>query len=93
MLWNALVLHARWDGMIKDRGLAVLAVLGNITVSWSWFGVNELGVGLHSYGFTEGVMLALGLFCGSQLLIVPATVLFNPVAKRIVGQFNCWLVN
>ena len=72
VLWNALVLHARWDGMIKDRGLAVLAVLGNITVSWSWFGVNELGVGLHSYGFTEGVMLALGLFCGSQLLIAAA---------------------
>ena len=58
--------------MIKDRGLAVLAVLGNITVSWSWFGVNELGVGLHSYGFTEGVMLALGLFCVTQLLIAGA---------------------
>jgi len=72
VLWNALVLHARWDGMIKDRGLAVLAVLGNITVSWSWFGVNELGVGLHSYGFTEGVMMYLGIFCGSQLLIAGA---------------------
>jgi ABC-type transport system involved in cytochrome c biogenesis permease subunit len=72
VLWNALVLHARWGGMIKDRGLAVLAVLGNITVSWSWFGVNELGVGLHSYGFTEGVMLALGIFCLSQLAIAAA---------------------
>jgi ABC-type transport system involved in cytochrome c biogenesis permease subunit len=69
VLWNALVLHARWDGLVKDRGLAVLAVLGNIAVSWSWFGVNELGVGLHSYGFTEGVLLTLGLFCMSQLLI------------------------
>jgi ABC-type transport system involved in cytochrome c biogenesis permease subunit len=69
VLWNALVLHARWDGLVKDRGLAVLAVLGNIAVSWSWFGVNELGVGLHSYGFTEGVLLTLGLFCLSQLLI------------------------
>jgi Na+-transporting NADH:ubiquinone oxidoreductase subunit NqrE len=58
--------------MIKDRGLAVLAVLGNITVSWSWFGVNELGVGLHSYGFTEGVMFALGIFCVSQLAIAAA---------------------
>jgi len=69
VLWNALVLHARWDGMVKDRGLAVLAVLGNICVSWSWFGVNELGVGLHSYGFTEGVLFTLGLFCLSQLVI------------------------
>ena len=23
VLWNALVLHARWGGMVKDRGLAV----------------------------------------------------------------------
>jgi ABC-type transport system involved in cytochrome c biogenesis permease subunit len=69
VLWNALVLHARWDGMVKDRGVAVLAVLGNIVVGWSWFGVNELGVGLHSYGFTEGVLFTLGLFSLSQLLI------------------------
>jgi len=69
VLWNALVLHARWDGMVKDRGLAVLAVLGNVAVSWSWFGVNELGVGLHSYGFTEGVLLMLSLFCITQLIV------------------------
>lgn len=69
VLWNALVLHARWDGMVKDRGMAVLAVLGNICVSWSWFGVNQLSVGLHSYGFTEGIALALVTFVGSQLLI------------------------
>ncbi len=70
VLWNALVLHARWGGIVKDKGLAVLAVAGNIAVSWSWFGVNELGIGLHSYGVTEGVMFMLFLFWVSQLLIV-----------------------
>lgn len=70
VLWNALVLHARWDGWIKDRGLAVMSIVGNIVTSWSWFGVNELGVGLHSYGFTEGVLLALGLFVLSQLVVI-----------------------
>ncbi len=70
VLWNALVLHARWGGLAKERGLAALAVAGNIAVSWSWFGVNELGIGLHSYGFTEGVLPNLALFCGSQLLII-----------------------
>ncbi len=70
VLWNALVLHARWGGMVKDRGLAVLAVGGNIVTSWSWFGVNLLGVGLHSYGFQEGVGLALVLFCASQLALI-----------------------
>jgi ABC-type transport system involved in cytochrome c biogenesis permease subunit len=70
VLWNALVLHARWDKMIADRGLAILAIGGNIVTSWSWFGVNELGIGLHSYGFTEGVLLALMVFVGSQLLLM-----------------------
>jgi ABC-type transport system involved in cytochrome c biogenesis permease subunit len=70
VLWNALVLHARWDGMVKDKGLAALAVAGNIAVSWSWFGVNQLGAGLHSYGFTEGVALALALFVVSQVAVV-----------------------
>ncbi len=50
VLWNALVLHARWGGLVKGRGLANLVVIGNIVVSWSYFGVNELGVGLHAYG-------------------------------------------
>ena len=70
VLWNAMVLHARGGSLIKDRGLAILAVAGNIAVSWSWFGVNELGIGLHSYGFTEGALRALGLFVVSQLAIV-----------------------
>jgi ABC-type transport system involved in cytochrome c biogenesis permease subunit len=70
VLWNALVLHARWDGMVKERGLAVLAIVGNITVSWSMFGVNELGVGMHSYGFTEGVTLTLVVFVAAQLAVV-----------------------
>ena len=70
VLWNALVLHARWDGMARERGLALLAVVGNIVTAWSWFGVNELGVGLHSYGFTEGVLAALFWFGVSQLAVI-----------------------
>jgi ABC-type transport system involved in cytochrome c biogenesis permease subunit len=70
VLWNALILHARWGKMIADRGLAVLAVGGNIVTSWSFFGVNQLGIGLHSYGFTSGVALALDLFAVSQLALI-----------------------
>ena len=29
VLWNALVLHARWGAMVKDRGLAVLSIVGS----------------------------------------------------------------
>jgi len=50
VLVNAMLLHARWCGWVKERGIAALAVFGNIVVVWSWFAVNELNVGLHSYG-------------------------------------------
>jgi hypothetical protein len=72
VLWNALVLHARWDGLAKERGLAVLAVVGNMVTSWSWFGVNELNVGLHSYGFTEGVLMWLGISNLAFLAVIVA---------------------
>jgi ABC-type transport system involved in cytochrome c biogenesis permease subunit len=54
VIWNALILHARWAGLIKSRGVATLVVLGNIIVVWSWFATNELGIGLHAYGASEG---------------------------------------
>jgi ABC-type transport system involved in cytochrome c biogenesis permease subunit len=75
VLWNALVLHARWGGMVRERGMAALCVLGNIVVSWSFFGVNELGVGLHAYGLTEGRIRWLALFAVSQLAITALALL------------------
>ena len=53
VIWNAIILHARWGGLVRQRGLMVMAVFGNVVTSWSWFGVNMLGIGLHSYGFME----------------------------------------
>jgi hypothetical protein len=70
VLWNALVLHARWDGMVKERGMAVLAIFGSVVTGWSYFGVNELKVGLHSYGFTEGVLFWLGMFVAAQMALI-----------------------
>ena len=67
VIWNAIILHARWGGLVKQRGLMCLAVFGNIVTSWSWFGVNMLGVGLHSYGFMESTFWWLILFVVSQL--------------------------
>jgi hypothetical protein len=55
VIWNTLVLHARWAGIIKQRGMAVLAVVGIMVTTWSWFGTNQLGVGLHAYGFSKSL--------------------------------------
>jgi ABC-type transport system involved in cytochrome c biogenesis permease subunit len=70
VLWNATILHARWGGLVRERGLMNLAVIGNIVTSWSWFGVNMLGIGLHSYGFTDAAFKWLMLFIGTQLAII-----------------------
>lgn len=70
VLWNAAVLHARWGGMIRRRGLMVMAIFGNIVTSFSWFGVNMLGVGLHSYGFMEKAFVWLVVFIASQLALM-----------------------
>ena len=67
VLWNALILHLRWGGIIRERGLVTCAIFGNIVTAWSWFGVNMLGIGLHSYGFTEAAFKWLMLFVVSQL--------------------------
>ena len=79
VIWNAIILHARWGGMIKQRGLMALAVGGNIVTGWSWFGTNMLGVGLHSYGFTDAAFIALTSFAISQLVLIAIT--FVPQAK------------
>ncbi len=70
VLWNAIILHARWGGLARTRGIMALAVFGNIVTSWSWFGTNMLGVGLHSYGFMDAAFWALIGFVTSQLLII-----------------------
>ena len=70
VLWNALILHARWGGMIRERGLVAMAIFGNIITSFSWFGVNMLGIGLHSYGFMDKAFPWLVGFDISQLVLL-----------------------
>ena len=70
VIWNALILHARWGGMVKQRGMAVLAVVGNMVTGWSWFGTNQLGVGLHAYGFNNTLATGLVIFWASQMAAI-----------------------
>jgi ABC-type transport system involved in cytochrome c biogenesis permease subunit len=70
VLWCAITLHARWGGFIRRRGLMMMAIFGNIVTSFSWFGVNMLGVGLHSYGFMQKAFPWLLGFMISQLTLI-----------------------
>lgn len=79
VIWNAIILHARWGGIARTRGIMALAIFGNIVTSWSWFGTNMLGVGLHSYGFMDQAFVALVLFVATQLALI--AVAYLPAAK------------
>ena len=70
VLWCAIFLHARWGRLLGTTGLMQLAVLGNVITAASWFGTNLLGIGLHSYGFSDKGFLWLCAFWVSQLLVV-----------------------
>lgn len=64
------ILHARLGGHIREIGLHCCnLILGGIVV-FSWFGTNQLGVGLHAYGFTDGTWPKIYAFWGSQLLLL-----------------------
>ena len=70
VLWCAITLHARLAGSIRQRGLMIMALFGNVITSFSWFGVNMLGVGLHSYGFMNKAVPWLAGFMVSQLVLM-----------------------
>lgn len=67
VLWFAITLHARLAGAIRERGMLVMAVFGCIVTSFSWFGVNMLGIGLHSYGFMDKAFYWLAGFMVLEL--------------------------
>ena len=70
VLTQLVILHARMGGYLKEHGVCAAAALGGTVVAFSWFGVNLLGVGLHSYGFTSGIQSALTTYYVVQWGIV-----------------------
>ena len=84
VLWNALILHARMGGLVRERGLMNLAIFGNVVTSWSWFGTNMLGIGLHSYGFMGAAFMALLAWMGVNVLLIGIGML----PQRYWGSFR-----
>ncbi len=58
-LVEIVILHGRMGGYLRDFGIAAATAFLGTVIAFSWFGVNLLGVGLHSYGFTSGIHRAL----------------------------------
>ena len=83
VLWCAILFHARMGKMIGEYGMAIGSVIGILVVMLAWFGINELGVGLHSYGFTEGVLGGLLIYTGIEAAFLATIAL---LVRRRLGQ-------
>ena len=84
VIWCAITLHARLGGYIRERGLVAMALFGNVVTAFSWFGVNMLGVGLHSYGFMDRAVPWLAVFVGLQMGLIGAVLM--PAFGNIKGR-------
>lgn len=82
VLWLIWILHGRLSGHFSKISFACALALTNIMVATTWFGVNLLGVGLHSYGFISNIALGLSSFCTLQLLIVGGLYYKNKKATK-----------
>ena len=69
VLWLLMLLHGRISGITKPLSFNAGLIVANTIVALAWFGVNLLGVGLHSYGFTDSIAGNLSLFCRIEIIL------------------------
>ncbi len=80
VLWTLAILHARLGGYLREWGLHFASLFTAIVVTFSWWHVNFLGVGLHNYGFTAGKNTIWGFY------IAMLVVLTFGVTAMIMGK-------
>ena len=80
ILWAMLALHLRAGKLVSPRGFALLNSFNVIVTFLCWFGINLLGVGLHSYGFQSGSVIWLATFVGVDLFTIFILCRFLPRA-------------
>lgn len=69
-LWQIVMLHSRIGGLVRHFGFAVLALVLGMITAFSWWHTNQLGVGLHSYGFTNGVLSTLWIYYSIEMGVI-----------------------
>ncbi len=77
VLWGLALVHLRLGGHIRAMGISVGAVALGMITTFAWWGVNLLGVGLHSYGFTSGTLNLLLIFWAMETAVAVAGILVS----------------
>lgn len=87
-----LVLHARYVGWVRDFGLAVLTIVGFISIVWTFYGVNYvMATGLHSYGFGSGGEKWVGLWAVLEIAFLALCFMLKgktPPRARVARETN-----
>lgn len=79
LLW----IHAYRFHHIHAFGLALGSILGILSISFTWYGVNYvLGTGLHSYGFGSGGEFYYYLFLTAEFLFLSAALINKQAFRR-----------
>lgn len=69
-LWLIWVIHGRICGRLNPNAFQAMLAYTSVIVALSWFGVNLLGIGLHSYGFTQNLAIWLGIFIAFETTLI-----------------------
>lgn len=78
-----IIIHAHRFKKIDSFGLAVGSIVGLLSISFTWYGVNYiLGTGLHSYGFGSGGEIFYWLYFLGEAIFIGAFLM----AKQIKEQ-------
>jgi ABC-type transport system involved in cytochrome c biogenesis permease subunit len=70
ILWATLTLHLRAGRIVSPRGFTLMNCFNVMVTFLCWFGVNLLGVGLHSYGFQSGSVIWLAAFIVIDVAVI-----------------------
>jgi ABC-type transport system involved in cytochrome c biogenesis permease subunit len=81
-LWLLAMLHGRLGGHIRGFGFALASVVLAVIVAFSWWGVNLLQVGLHNYGWIEGVGTRLNTFYAVEAAVLATSVVWFALDRR-----------
>lgn len=69
------ILHGRVGGFLRQDGINICSIILGMVVAFSWWWVNVMGVGLHSYGFTSGIKKAVMIFWGIQVAVIVCAII------------------
>jgi ferredoxin-NADP reductase/ABC-type transport system involved in cytochrome c biogenesis permease subunit len=85
IIWTSVLLHARPGGRVSEFGLAMGSAASLIVLMFSWFGVNLMGTGLHSYGWDPRAGGVLAATVIGELVFLIAALLLRRRTRRLPG--------